>query len=62
MEPGKLLAAKASEAVLTISDWRSSHAPGGEIGGLRIVNHCILRPYYVDDAQELDVLKSMYGR
>ena len=54
--------AKSPEVVLTISDWLSPTVPGGEIGGRRIVNHCILRPYYVEDEQELDGLKSMYGR
>ena len=53
--------ATAAESVITISDWASPNVSGGEIGGLRIVNHCILRPYYVEDAQELEALKAMYG-
>lgn len=54
--------AEASDAVLTIADWKSPLVPGGEIGGLRIVNYCILRPYYIEDVHELDILKAMYGR
>ena len=54
--------ADAPETVLTISDWDSDAAPGGEIGGRRIVNHCILRPYYVENAEELAALRAMYAR
>ena len=54
--------ATGPEAVLSISDWSSPDAPGGEIGGRRIVNYCILRPYYIVGERELDALKSMYRR
>ncbi len=54
--------ADVPETTLTISDWASDATPGGEIGGRRIVNHCILRPYYVEDAAELSALKALYAR
>ena len=52
--------ATASETEISFSDWADDKTPGGTIGARRMFNHVNLRPYYVENEEELADLRRIF--
>ena len=53
--------AKRAEGELAFSDWKDASCPGGEPGRRRLLNYVSIKPYYVENDDELPRLKGMGG-
>ena len=47
---------------LVFSDWQDSSTPGGEPGRRRLLNFVAVKPYYIENEEELDTLKRLGRR
>lgn len=51
--------AKASEGELAFTDWKDATYPGGKPGRRLLLNYVSIKPYYIENEDELSQLKSI---